>query len=91
MPNNQKNWELFSCDTEKPYKDGCPMFVDMLSVDVKHRRFILDVHVDDRNTDGYYEDGSEVICTNLSRELLYILLEGLKRNGYKEYAEKEEK
>ncbi len=89
MPTNENDWELFICETEKPCKEGCQMFVDMLSVDAKHKRYILDVHTDDRNADGYYEDGSEVICTNLSRELLYILLEGLKRNGYKEYVEKE--
>lgn len=91
MSNNYNDWELFCCDIKDPKdEDERYQYVDMLSIDSKHKRYILDIHCDERNTDGYNKDGSDVVCIDLSRDLFYILLDGLKRNGYKEYVKKED-
>lgn len=92
MSNNYNNWELFCCEIKNPKDDDERyQYVDMLSVDSKHKRYILDVHCDERITDSYDENEVSVNCSNLSRDLFYILLDGLKRSGYEEYGKKEGK
>lgn len=74
-----KEWEMFYTDS-KINEDN----VDQVSIDVKNKRFVLDIDADMMVTDGYWEDGDEVVSHYISRFVFDLIIESLKAKGFKE-------
>jgi hypothetical protein len=82
----EDKWEMFYTHTAGGKRDDYS-YVDMLSINMTNKRYILDVHTDIRNTDGENEDGTCDECYYISRGIFDILLDGLKQRGFKEFKE----
>ena len=51
----EDKWELFYTHTAGGKRDDYS-YVDMLSIDMTNKRYILDVHTDGRNTDSEHDE-----------------------------------
>ena len=75
-----KDWEMLYTDSKKDEDK-----VDQISIDVRNKRFVLDIDADMMVTDGYWDDGeTEVVSYYVSRFLFDLVVEGLKDRGFKE-------
>lgn len=76
-----KNWELFYTDAKGTSTEDD--LVDQVEIDVANKRYVLLEGVSDLVTDGYCEDGEPIESTYVSRAVFDMLLDALKRSGYK--------
>ena len=74
-----QNWEMFYTDSKKD-KDN----VDQISIDIRNKRFVLDIDADILVTDGYWEDDTPVESNYVSRFIFDLIVEGVKEKGFKE-------
>lgn len=75
-----KDWEMLYTDSKKDEDK-----VDQISIDVRNKRFVLDIDANMMVTDGYWDDGeTEVVSYYVSRFLFDLVVEGLKDRGFKE-------
>ena len=76
-----KNWELFYTHAKGVKEED--NLVDQVSIDTVNKRYVLDEGVSDMLTDGYDEENEPIYSTYVSREVFAMLVDALKRNGYK--------
>lgn len=84
-----ENWAIYYCDNSESTVNEYPGYVDVISIDIKNKRYVLDIHCDERCMDGYYEDDTEKISVYMSREVFEMLLIGVKEKGYTQVKEKD--
>lgn len=86
-----ETWEVFYTEANEP--DGSlsnDEWVDMLYIDVERKRYVLDRHILEMNTDGYYEDATEVVSHCISKTLFEIMVEAIQNKGFRRLVELEE-
>ena len=76
-----KNWELFYTDAKGTSTEDD--LVDQVEIDVVNKRYDFYEDASYLVTDGYCDDGEPIESTYVSREVFDMLLDALKRNGYK--------
>lgn len=75
---------------ESFYTDGKKdCFVNMLTIDVRRKRYMHDENVSDLCTDGYDEEGNYCCSTYVSSAIFDILLKGVKDAGFIKYVPEE--
>ena len=75
-----KEWEMFYTDSKKDEDN-----VDQISIDIRNKRFVLDIDADMLVTDGYWDDGkTEVVSHYVSRLMFDLIVESLIARGFKE-------
>ena len=75
-------WEMFYTDSKND-----EYLVDQVSIDVKNKRYMLEIDANDMVTDGYDELGNEIRSTYVIREVFDIIISGLKQKNYIELVE----
>ena len=75
-----EKWEMFYTNS-KNNED----LVDQISIDIKNKRYILDIDADIIVTDGEYEDGTEIYSLYISRYMFDLIVEEIKNRGFVEY------
>ncbi|MBP3432009.1 MAG: hypothetical protein J6K39_04070 [Clostridia bacterium] len=63
--------------------------VDQISIEVKNKRFILDIGAEVWVTDGYDEEDAPVESMYVSRFIFDLIIEALKRKEFIKIDEKE--
>ncbi len=73
-------WEMFYTDSKKNED-----LVDQISIDVKNKRYILDVNLEYWMTEGYDEQENDVVGIGyVSRFVFDIILKAIKDMGFKQ-------
>jgi len=83
--------EIFYTEANEP--DGSlsnDEWVDMLYIETERKRYVLDRHILEMNTDGYYEDATEVVSHYISKTLFEIMVEAIQNKGFRKLVELEE-
>jgi len=73
-------WEMFY--TKSKNDDD---LVDQISIDVRNKRYILDIDVSDLATDGYDDADNAINSVYVSRDVFDILVSGMKQKNFTEY------
>ena len=72
-------WEMFYTRSDK--ED----FVDLISIDVANKRYILDIDVSDLATDGLDDRGQEICSTYVSKVVFDMIVKGVRENNFTQY------
>lgn len=86
-------WSLEIFYTEANEPDGSLSnggWAGILYIDVERKRYVLDRHILEMNTDGYYEDATEVVSDYISKTLFEIMVEAIQNKGFRRLVELEE-
>ena len=86
-------WSLEIFYTEANEPDGSLSNggrVDIIYIEAERERYVLDRHIPEMNTDGYYEDATEVVSHYISKTLFEIMVEAIQNKGFRKLVELEE-
>ena len=86
--NMYKKWECFYCDNSESSENEYPEYVDVISIDIENKKYVLDIHCDERTINGDCEDDIEIIPSYVSREVFDMILVGMKEKDYIKIKEK---
>lgn len=75
-----REWEMFY--TESLWDTD---LVDQISIDLRHRKYMLETDVNDLVTDGFDEEGEPVCSTFVSRFIFDLIVSGVKKKGLVEF------
>lgn len=73
-------WEMFYTNSLNDEE-----LVDQIYIDDKGKRFILDIDVNEMETDGYDENSEPIYSTYVSRTVFDIIVDGIKQKKYVKY------
>ncbi|MCH5180792.1 MAG: hypothetical protein J1F32_06235 [Erysipelotrichales bacterium] len=71
-----EDWEMFYTES----KTGEDCLVDQISIDIKRKKYILEIDTDDRVTDGCDSKGKEIYSSYVSRFVFDIIVQAIKEN-----------